>query len=290
MANTRATPDDVFYGGAPLAPKFPTANPAPGYTGGYIHSPGSAPQPAAVYTQAASIYQGEHTVVPTGGGTSGGGEGPPPPPSPPPAPPLDWRAYLTNWGFDQKIVDELDRIFRTYSDPNQASAPAVAYIRGTDWYSKTFPGIQEGMKLGIIGNEQDYRSYTNQLNDLYNRYYGRNVTGAEVAQKLGAGFSASRTGAQLSGEAFVKANRNDIQFTLGAYGNGQASDQELQALGEENAGLDSLLGQQLQARLDKARQRLATAFQGTLATPSLRVLSNGRLSTGTGINTNDVAA
>lgn len=289
VPGTNVTPNKAYEDAVRNA--FPTANPTlpKVLPDGGIVTPGQAYVPAE-----------------PGMGSGPGGTGSPTPPAPPSTgsgsgsgsgnanQPLDWHAYLTNWGFSQDIVDELDRIFRTYSDPSQASAAAIAYIRGTDWYNTTFPGIQAGMKLGVINNEQDYRAYTNQVNDLYNRYYGRNVSGNEVASLLSKGYSVGREGQALSGEAWAKANGADVQYLLGAFDqNGQATGDQLQALGEENSGLDSLLGQQLQQRLSKAQDRLRTIMSGTLATPSLSLLNSGRPaspSLAAGNNATDVAS
>lgn len=258
-----------------LGNRFPTANPVASTltapetgrdTGGAGAGLGGSYAPAASLPNSpAPAGSGTNTNKPTSSASSN--------------PPLDWNAYLQNWGFPTDIVNELDRIFRTYNDPNQASAAALAYIRGTDWYSQTFPGINEGIKLGVINNEGDYRSYTNTVNDLYNRYYGRNVSGQEVAGLLGKGYSTSRVNGVLGGDAWAKVNGPDVQFLLGAEDeNGQATPDQLQALGQQNSGIDSLVGAELQKRLDVAKQRLAVAFQGSLATPSLKLLNGGGLS------------
>lgn len=211
-----------------------------------------------------------------------------------PTTPLDWRAYLENWGFDQDIVNELDRIFRTYSDSNAAGAAGLAYIRGTEWYKKTFPGIQEGMKLGLISNEAQYRAYTNQLNDLYQRYYGRTVTGDEVAQALKAGHAPSWLNSRFSGEAYIKANEGDIQYTLGAFDEkGRATGDELQALGDQQGGLDNMLGPEVQKRVALAQRRMAGIFQGVINGPNFQTSRLGRLvapSLSGGNNPSDVGA
>lgn len=226
----------------------------------------------------------------TGGGGGGGAAAP----ALPTNPPLDWHAYLTNWGFTSDIVTELDRIFRTYSDPSQASAAAIAYVRGTDWYATTFPGIQAGMKLGVISDEASYRAYTNQLNDLYHRYYNRDVTGADVTAALTSGFSVQHVDAHFQGQAYVSANKSDIQGALGAFDSqGVATDDQLSALGDQQAGLDNLLGPEVQRRIDLAKQKMAGVFQGTLANPSLSVTKQGKLSApslGGGTNPTDIGA
>lgn len=254
-----------------IANRFPTVNGTSNDPAQSPYAPGATPLPGA-------------PLEPPGGDV--------PPPGTPPAPALDWHAYLINWGFTSDIVDELDRIFRTYADPSQASSSALAYIRGTDWYATTFPGIQEGMRLGVVSNEADYRSYTNQMNDLYQRYYGRSVTGADVSSALKSGYTTGHVNAHFSGQAYIAANQNDIQYTLGAFGPGEASDTELASLGDQQGGLDNVVGAQFQQRYAAALQRLHGVFQGTLASPNFSI-QNGRTaapSLAGGRNTGDIGA
>lgn len=272
MAEPRNDPASSGTSGV-VANRFPTVNGTSNDPVQSPYSPGSTPLPGA-------------PVDSPGGGDT-------PPPSTPATPPLDWQAYLANWGFTPDIVTELDRIFRTYADPSQASASALAYIRGTDWYSTTFPGIQEGMKLGIVSNEADYRSYTNQMNDLYQRYYGRGVTGADVSSALKSGYTTTHVNSHLAGQAYIAANQNDIQYTLGAFGPGRASDAELGALGDQQGGLDNAVGTMFQQRYQTALQRLHGVFQGTLASPNFSLTAQGRMaapSLAGGRSTNDIGA
>lgn len=239
----------------------------------------------------AGTNNGPSTASTPGTTPSGGGGGSAP--AAPTNPPLDWHAYLTNWGFTSDIVDELDRIFRTYSDPSQASAAALAYVRGTDWYAQTFPGITEGEKLGVISDESSYRAYVNQLNDLYHRYGNSPVTGDQVSSALKSGYSVTHVGQQLQGAAYVAANGSDINYTLGAYDpQGALSNTDLQAYGEDQAGLTNALGPEIDKRISLAKQKLAGAFQGVLANPSL-TFTRGRLaapSLAGGINPGDVSS
>lgn len=207
------------------------------------------------------------------------------------APLLDWHSYLADWGFTPEIVTELDRIFRTYSDPAQAGQAALAYIRGTAWYATTFAGIGEGIKKGLISDEAGYRSYVNQVNQYYQRYMGRDVTTAEIADLFSKGWNPTMAGSHFQGQAYIAANRNDFQTVLGAYDeNGQATEEQLNALGDQYGGLDNGMGPQIQARLDKARTRMQRIMQGTLASPSLSMMQ-GHLATSTGSGkTPDVAA
>lgn len=254
---------------------FTTVNPYPSTSFGT----GESGQPAGT-RGVAHPMPSPTPIVPNAGGGGGGGGGDTPAPKAPTTPPLDWHQYLTDWGFPTDVVDELDRIFRTYSDANQASGAALAYIRGTQWYSQTFPGIQAGIKSGIISDEAGYRAYTNQLNDLYQRYYNTTVSGQDVANALNQGYSVTHVNQHLAGQAYVAANKNDIQFTLGAFDSqGMATNDQLAGYGDTQGGLDNALGTQLTQRYQAALQRLHGIFQGTLATPAgLQLNSAGRLS------------
>lgn len=259
-----------------LAHRFPTTNLTPSPPEPTIPNSSGNPDERKSPTQLAGIDQTPYTA---------------PGPN---APPLDWQAYLTNWGFDQDIVTELDRIFRTYADPNAASASALAYVRGTDWYAKTFPGIQEGEKLGIISNEADYRAYTNKLNDVYHRYAGSAVTADQVSTALKGGYNPTHVEQVFQGKAYVAANGQTVQGVTGAFDDkGAFSAGDLSALGDEQVGLSNSLGPELQRRLALAQQRFQGAFQGVLANPSLSLTPFGRIaapSLSGGTNLGDVPA
>lgn len=226
-----------------------------------------------------------HQFGPAGGGGGGG------------APAPDWAAsFFAGLGLPPDVVAQVNKIFGQYSDVNAASAAALAYIRGTPWYAQTYPGIAEGIQKGLVSNEADYRNLLNQQSQLYNQYLGRSITGAEFAANLGEGVNLSTVGGRLQGAALVGTYGNDWRYALGAFDeNGQPTAAETKALGEETAGLDTPLGQQVKRRLDLANQRMATVFRGTLATPGLST-ANGRLSapglapTGGGGSQADVAA
>lgn len=241
----------------------------------YPNQPGlvtGGPSPGARDDPTESYPNQPITTVTGGGGGSGGGSG-----STPVVPQLDWSAYLANWGFTPDIINQLTKIFSTYSDPNQASAAALAYVRGTDWYQQTFPGIGTGIKLGLFGDEQGYRSYVNQLDGLYQNYYGRNVTSNEVANYLGAGRDSTFVSNKLQGQSLLAAQQPDIQSELGAFDeNGPATSDELSQYGDYLGGIGNMVGPQLQQRLQKAQQRMQTIFQGQLASPSMSVI-NGKL-------------
>jgi hypothetical protein len=115
------------------------------------------------------------------------------------------------------VQSKVNQIFAQTGDVNQATALAMAYIRGTPWYAQTYPGIQEGIARGVIGNEADYRSYLNSVNGLTQQYQGRQVGSDELAGYLQQGFSVDHVGRLYAGKAYVGANRNDIQYATGAF-------------------------------------------------------------------------
>lgn len=208
-------------------------------------------------------------------------------------PPLDWRAYLANWGFEDADVTELDRIFKTYTDPTQAAAAGLAYIRGTQWYSRTFQGIGAGIKAGLFSDEAGYRAYVNDMNQVYRRFYNRDVTTQEVSDFLNNGTNPNAINQHLTGQAAVQAQLPDLQYQLGAFDSqGRATDAEVSAYGDQLGGLSNMIGPKLQDRLDKARQKMATIFQGVSATPSLSMVLGRPQATsfGTDISKPDIQA
>jgi hypothetical protein len=82
----------------------------------------------------------------------------------------------------------------------------------------------------------------------------------EFAANLGEGASNQIIGGRLQGAALAGTYGHDWRYLLGAFDTGQPNAAELKALGEEQAGLDSPLGQQVQRRLDLAKQRMQTVF------------------------------
>jgi hypothetical protein len=192
-------------------------------------------------------------------------------------PELDWATtFFASLGLPPDVVEKVNQIFSQYSDTNAASAAALGYIRGTPWYAQTYPGIAEGIQNGVVSNEADYRAKLNDQSQLYKQYLGRDVTAGEFAANLGEGVPLSTIGGRLQGAALAGTYGSDWRYQLGAF-DAAPTDAEVKALGEENAGLDSPVGQQVKRRLDLAQQRMAGVFRGTLATPGLS-LASGRLS------------
>src|SRR6478609_10214162 len=86
-------------------------------------------------------------------------------------PTIDWASLLGEYGLPSDIISELDRIFRQTGDINQAILLGQAYVRGTDWYASTFPGIQAGINAGLFSDERGYRQYQQQVDQVYQQYY-----------------------------------------------------------------------------------------------------------------------
>lgn len=211
----------------------------------------------------------------TGGTSSGGGGGSTGGSTAPAPPPVDWSSLLGIYGLPSDVQAKINAIFSNTSDVNQATALAMAYVRGTNWYAQTYPGIQEGIARGVVSNEADYRAYVNQLQILNHQYYNTDITSQQIADYLKAGYSVGHVGQLFQGHAYATANKNDLNYLTGAFGNGQLSDNDLETLGQETAGLDSAMGQKIQSLVQKATQRMQTVFSGTLATPSLSIGGSG---------------
>lgn len=192
--------------------------------------------------------------------------------------PPDIGSFLAIYGLPSDVQAKVQQIFQNTSDVNQATALAMAYIRGTSWYAQTYPGIQEGIAKGVISNEADYRSYLNNVNTLTKQYLGRDIGSGELGDFLKQGYDAARIGRIYQGGAIAKTNAGDWNYATGAFDeNGPLTTDEQAALGQEQAGLDTALGQKVQRRLDLAKQRMSAVFGGgQLATPSLSI-ANGRL-------------
>lgn len=204
--------------------------------------------------------------------------------------PIDWSSLLGQAGLPPNIINEVSRIFSRTPDVQQAIALGQAYIRSTPWYAQTYPGIQSGIKTGLISNEADYRAYQNQLDQLYRQYHNRSANPLEVAQHLTAGQSAEQVAKQFGGQAYVQANAPQIQQVAGAFGDtGPLTDKQLTALGNEQAGIDTAMGQKVTAAFARAQKRMEGAFKGVLASPALS-LASGRPAGSAAGQQSDVAA
>lgn len=191
---------------------------------------------------------------------------------------IDFSTYFQLWGMPSDVQARVTQIFQSTQDPSVAGQLALAYIRGTDWYGQTYPGIQIAEAKGLVSNEADYRALLNQQTAIYKQYLGRDITTDEFSANLNEGVNNTVIGQRLQGNAITKTYAGDWNYALGAFGDtgDLTADTNLNALGQEQAGLDTPMGQLLQKRLDLAKQRMAGVFKGTVATPSLG-LSSGKL-------------
>ena len=219
-------------------------------------------------TPGGQALAGAYGAVPQPGAPAG--QTPGAPGTAPAVTPVNWAdTYFSGLGLPPDVAAQINTIFTKYADVNEATAVALSYIRGTPWYAQTYPGIQYGIQHGIIANESDYRQYVTAIDTQAQRYLGRHISGDEITGYLTQGISPGVVGQQYAGQANIQAFGGDYKYALGAFGEGQPSDTELTALGQEKAGLDSAIGQRMQRALDQANQRLSSIFQGTSATPSL---------------------
>lgn len=152
--------------------------------------------------------------------------------------PVDWQALLGLYGLPQDVVDELNVIFQqAKGNLDQAIAIGRGYVRGTDWYAQTYPGIQSGINNGLFNDEQGYMAFKGQINQLYQQYYGRAATPNEVSQYATQGQTASHVAALFQADA-IKGNLSDPL-------KGLFTDDELTAFSQEQAGIDTALGQKI---------------------------------------------
>ncbi len=191
--------------------------------------------------------------------------------------PVDWSSLLGIYGLPSDVQAKVNAIFAQTSDVNQATILAMAYVRGTPWYAQTYPGIGEGIAKGVVSNEADYRAYVNQLQQLNKQYYNTDISSQQVSDYLKSGYSVGHVGQLFQGHAYAQANANDVNYLLGAFGDGRPSTNDLETLGQENAGLDSVMGQKLQTALSKANQKFQAVFSGSAATPALSLGGTGGL-------------
>lgn len=221
-------------------------------------------------------YSSPTTAASTGSG-GGSGDSTPTPGVDPTTFAADWyKSFFAQYGLPADAQASIINILKQYaSDPTTAQTLAQQYLRGTDWFATTFPGFSSGVTNGLFTDETGYRSYLNSVNGLYNQYTGRHVSGDEVTALLQEGANPQLLANRFQGQAWVGAHSNEVQQASGAFGDGQLTPDQLTALGNENAGIDTEQGQKLQTMLAKAQQRAQTVFQGVLGTPNLKLGSNG---------------
>ena len=213
----------------------------------------------------------------TGGGGGDGGGGGGGTTAKPTGPPVDWATvYWGSLGLTPDLINQINKIFGLYPDQSIAFQVAQQYLRGTDWYSQTFPGIAYGIRNGLFTDETGYRAYVNDVNQLYRQYQDRDVTGDEVALWLSQGRNTAQLGRAFQGHAIAQAEAPDRQYEAGAFTpEGHLSQIDLEAYGQQQAGNTSPLGMQIAQRLQQAHDRVSKIFQGTLATPNFSLGPQG---------------
>ena len=209
------------------------------------------------------------TTTSSGGGGGGGSQ--------PALPSMDWAAFFWGqWGLPSDLIDQINKTLAGVSDETTALVIGTNLLRSSSWYAQTFPGIGYGIRNGLFTDETGYRDYVNRVNQLYQQYYGRAVTSGEVANYLQLGNSYDYVGNLLQGQAISQAEGPTVGYQTGAFdAQGKLTPAELTAYGQEKAGIDTLLGQQVALRVQRASQRLNNLFTGKLANPSLSIGPQG---------------
>lgn len=189
----------------------------------------------------------------------------------------DWAdAFWGSLGLPPNLVSQINGIFAQTPDQSQAYVLAKQALQGSDWYQSTFPGIGAGIQAGMFTDETGYRAYVNDLNNLYQQYYNRAVTSDEVQSWLNQGKDPRYVAEVFQGTAIANTMGPQWQYLAGAQSpQGRLTGEQKIAAGEEQAGLDTPLGQQIQERLKLAEARLQKITAGTVATPSLGLGEQG---------------
>lgn len=206
-----------------------------------------------VYVNMNPPVPGDPTTSGTGGGSVGA---------------IDWRSWLTDWGFDADLIALLDALARKYTPEQSAAftADALRVIRGHPWHQKMFPGYAAGFAKGLFEDEKGYRMWVNAANDSYRRYHGRDMTTAEMLEAFNSGWNENRLDLELQAGAWSNANRADLNYEMGAFdADGMMSEGDIKALGQQQVGIGNALGAGLQNKVAKAQQRLKRIFEGSLA-------------------------
>lgn len=155
----------------------------------------------------------------------------------------DWDSILGEYSLPSDIIANLNQIWATSLNPDGsqnvdlATERGQSYVRGTSWYAATYPGIQQGINAGLFSNEQGYRSYENQVDQIYQQYWGRAATTPELTARISSGQSVS----QVSNQFQAGATLGNISDPL----KGLFTADELKAYANEQAGIDTGLGQQI---------------------------------------------
>lgn len=175
-------------------------------------------------------------------GSSSGGSTAPATAAPP-----DWDTILGEYGLPSDVIAQLNNIWTAAgSNVSAAVTLAQAYIRGTTWYAQTYPGIQQGINAGLFTDEQSYRAYENQVDQIYQQYWGRPATSAELNARITSGQSVSQVANQFQSGAILGNISDPLKGLFTA--------DELKAYSNEQAGIDTALGQQISQEANMASQ------------------------------------
>ena len=146
-------------------------------------------------------------------------------------------------------------------------------------YESHFGQPMSPAQLGAVAKEghtaeymDNYYSFRDTVGDEYRRRnptVGEAVTNEALDALFKTGKSVETILAEYRGIDFIAANRGDIQGTAGAFnfgaggaGPGAFSEEELKALGEQEAGITTELGLDMQRRVATATQRMSRIWQG----------------------------
>lgn len=239
-------------------------------TGVNVLEPGRIPQPGIAYvpdpTTTLDSPNGSPLTTTTSSSSGGGGGGS----SAPTLPSIDWASFF--WGalgLPPDLISQINTALASVTDASMALAIGTNILRSSQWYAQTYPGINYGIRNGLFADEQGYRDYVNKINQLYQQYYGRNVTTSEVTGYLQNGNDYSYIGNLLQGAAIATAEKPQLQYETGAFDQaGPLSQQELTAYGQEKAGIDTTLGQMVTNRVNLAVQRMQKAFSQRIDIPT----------------------
>lgn len=203
------------------------------------------------------------------------------PPSTKPQKPTDYSSLFTFFGLPSDLVGTINKMMAQYISSgmtiDDATTQILGYIRGTPWYAQTYPGIAYGLSSGLFDETQDmevqYRKYVNEADQYSQQYLGSNVSSADIVKLLQSGTSAAVYGKQLEGQSYANAYTQDWNnilepFGTGQFGNGPLQPNQALALGEEQVGYKTTLGDQLNKALQLATQRMQKVLKGTYATPA----------------------
>jgi hypothetical protein len=163
-----------------------------------------------------------------------------------PAPPVDYSSFLGIYGLPGDVANKINQIFQQNSDVNQATAIAMAYVRGTPWYTQTYPGIQEGIAKGVVSNEADYRAYVNNIQGLTKQFYNRDASATDIAGYLASGFTIGHVQNLFQADANFAADRGQVPAGL-------FTDAELHSIANGQAGIGDQNSQDLAARFGYAQ-------------------------------------